>query len=549
MPLKVKPSIFIGSSSEQLEVVKEMELHLSKFAEVTCWDGIFNPGQTFLTDLSRSKDQYDFAIFIITPDDTLVSRGAEYLSTRDNVIFEMGLFIGSIGFERVYCVRDQNIKGKILSDYHGVTFISYNGNRADKNLSQALSPACTQIKKVIESIGIRNQNISDKGTHESNQNDIIGLMRVYDTYDEAEKDIINDLKTTQGPVRLFVQIASKSFGAKGNLFEILDELANQRKVEVRILHASELSNLFSRERLSSMNKDPDTILSILKYVNTSLKNIESKQESSLLRRTHSLPYFWKIYAFEHHLYVMPYFTVKDANTHSPVLVFKKQNKSMYNTFTDWFDYTWDVLAPKEMNISDIITPATPSGTALFLKWKDYHVFGIPKRDLIEESDYLRFFGIGGKKHSDESYEECAVREGNEETDNSIEKIEDSKSTYFLASIGTLEKIKIINANKTPRLILEKKNHSGYGSMSKLDDIYYLLAFDATLTKKPKASGELAALVFIKDHQLSLIKKRNDLSIGELIDQGMILEEQQGVSINRNKILVPHGTAVYLMRKI
>jgi predicted nucleotide-binding protein len=215
MPLKVKPSIFIGSSSEQLEVVKEMELHLSKFAEVTCWDGIFNPGQTFLTDLSRSKDQYDFAIFIITPDDTLVSRGAEYLSTRDNVIFEMGLFIGSIGFERVYCVRDQNIKGKILSDYHGVTFISYDGNRADKNLSQALSPACTQIKKVVENIGIRKKNIPDEETNENNQNDIVGLSKIYDTYDEAEKDIINDLQTTQGPVRLFVQIASKSFGAKG----------------------------------------------------------------------------------------------------------------------------------------------------------------------------------------------------------------------------------------------------------------------------------------------------------------------------------------------
>lgn len=526
-----------------------MEVHLSRFAEVTCWDGIFNPGQPFLADLSNNKDKYDFAIFIITPDDTLVSRGTEYLSTRDNVIFEMGLFIGSIGFDRVYCVKDQNKKGKILSDYHGVTFLTYDGNRADKDLSKALSPTCTQIKKVVERKGVRNQNISSSEIIENGQNDIVGLHKIYSTYDEAEKDIINDLKTTQGPVRLFFQIASSSVGAKGNLFEILDELANQRKVEVRILHASESSNLFSRERLLSINKDPDTILSTLKYVNTSLKNIESKQGSSLLRRTHRFPYFWRMYAFEHRLYIMPYFTIKDASTHSPVLVFSKQDKSMYNTFTDWFDHTWDVLAPKEMNISDIITPATPSGTALFLKWKDYHVFGIPKRDLIEESDYLRFFGIGGKKHSDESYEECAMREGNEETDNSIEEVKDSKSTYFLTSIGTLEKIKIINANKTPRLILEKKNHSGYGSMSKLDDIYYLLAFDATLMKKPKASGELAALVFMKDHQLSLIKQRNDLSIGELIEQGMILEEQEGVNINRNKILVPHGTAVYLMRKV
>jgi hypothetical protein len=41
----------------------------------------------------------------------------------------------------------------------------------------------------------------------------------------------------------------------------------------------------------------------------------------------------------------------------------------------------------------------------------------------------------------------------------------------------------------------------------------------------------------------------DLSIGELIEQGMILEEQDGIQIDRSKILVPHGTAVYLMRKV
>jgi hypothetical protein len=139
--------------------------------------------------------------------------------------------------------------------------------------------------------------------------------------------------------------------------------------------------------------------------------------------------------------------------------------------------------------------------------------------------------------------------GNEETDNAIKEIKDSAQTHFLRSIGTLERIKIINENKKPRLILEKKNHSGYGSMNKLDDIYYLLAFDATLLKRPKASSELAALVFINDRQLSLIKRRNDLSIGELIEQGMILEEQDGIQIDRSKILVPHGTAVYLMRKV
>jgi Predicted nucleotide-binding protein containing TIR-like domain len=546
----MNPSIFIGSSSEQIDVAKAIELHLSSFAEVTVWNNTFKPGNPFLVDLLKSKDRYDFAIFVITPDDISESRGIEYSVTRDNIIFEMGLFIGSIGSDRVYCVCDKQKKTKIPSDYSGVTYLMYDSNRSDKSLRNALSPTCTTIEEAVNKLGTRSENTSStKSSRSHDSNDAIGLERIYNTYDEAEADIINEFKTTQGPVRLFFQIASRNVGTKGSFFDILDELANQRKVEVRILHASETSNLFSRERLLSINKDPDTIISTLKYVKNSLNNIESKQGTSLLRRSHSFPYLWKLYAFEHRLYIMPYFTIKDANSHSPVLVFSKQNKSMYNTFIDWFDYSWDELAPKTVNISDIITPVTPSGTALFLKWEDYHVFGIPKRDLIESSDYLRFFGIGGKKQSDESYQECALREGNEETNNAIKEIKDSAQTHFLRSIGTLERIKIINENKKPRLILEKKNHSGYGSMNKLDDIYYLLAFDATLHKRPKASSELAALVFIKDQQLSLIKRRNDLSIGELIENGMILEEQDGIQIDRSKILVPHGTAVYLMRKV
>jgi predicted nucleotide-binding protein len=73
----MNPSIFIGSSSEQIDVAKAIELHLSSFAEVTVWSNTFQPGNPFLVDLLKSKDQYDFAIFIITPDDILESRGVE----------------------------------------------------------------------------------------------------------------------------------------------------------------------------------------------------------------------------------------------------------------------------------------------------------------------------------------------------------------------------------------------------------------------------------------------------------------------------------------
>ena len=74
-------------------------------------------------------------------------------------------------------------------------------------------------------------------------------------------------------------------------------------------------------------------------------------------------------------------------------------------------------------------------------------------------------------------------------------------------------------------------------------------YDAEISKKPIASGEIAALVFLKDNHLSLIKRRSDITIAELIENGAKIEEQNDINIDRNKVLVPHGTAVYIMRQI
>ena len=46
----------------------------------------------------------DFAAFIISPDDTVISRDAENLAPRDNVIFELGLFMGVLNRQRVFLI-------------------------------------------------------------------------------------------------------------------------------------------------------------------------------------------------------------------------------------------------------------------------------------------------------------------------------------------------------------------------------------------------------------------------------------------------------------
>lgn len=545
----MKPKIFIGSSTEQSEVAEFIYSILHGFGEVRYWKTIFKSGRPFLSDLIAESQSCDFAIFVFNPDDTGVVRGAEFNLVRDNVIFEAGLFIGSIGSERTFVVSAKGTHPKIMSDYHGVTYSIYDPSVG--SLYDSVYAMCIELKKRMVDLKLLKENTGniEEKAKSGMYNEMLGLEKVYESYDVAEKDILNDLKTSPGPIRLFLQIATKNLAVKGSLYDILRDLSS-KDIEIRILHTDENSPLFAKDRLISIGKDPEEVLSNIASVNSKLKNLANKEGSSIRHRIHHLPFIWRLYAFDYKLYLMPYYSGKEATANSPVLLFTKSESSMYNTFIDWFDSQWEQRAPKRIKLTDLITPATPSGAALFLKWNDeYHVFGIPKRDL-DETNHLRFYGIGGKKSNpDESWEECAIREGMEETSGAIDKLVSSSQTELLRSNNVIEQIEIVESNINPCFIYEKRKHTGYGSMYKSDDHYYLVGYHATLSRKPIPSREIGALLFLTDANLRTIKNNINVPLGQIVMQGGMIVEQEGITIDRNKVLVPHGTALYVLRQL
>jgi predicted nucleotide-binding protein len=101
------PSAFIGSSTEGLDVAREVELQLQGDAITTIWkDGVFGLGSGTLESLMKVLEQFDFAVMILSPDDLIESRSQSYASPRDNVLFELGLFMGKIGRSRVFIVHE-----------------------------------------------------------------------------------------------------------------------------------------------------------------------------------------------------------------------------------------------------------------------------------------------------------------------------------------------------------------------------------------------------------------------------------------------------------
>ena len=129
----IKKRLFIGSSSEEKGLAEKAKALLDKDFDVTIWNekvwdySIFKINQNFLSDLLKATLQFDFGILLGTKDDKVVSRGIEYLSPRDNVLFELGLFTGRLGVSRCAFLIDEEIK--LLSDFGGLSLAMFeNGN-------------------------------------------------------------------------------------------------------------------------------------------------------------------------------------------------------------------------------------------------------------------------------------------------------------------------------------------------------------------------------------------------------------------------------------
>jgi hypothetical protein len=168
-----RPSVFIGSSSEGLPITKAIQLNLDRACEVVPWSqGIFGLGGGTLETLVDKAGEFDFAILVVTPDDMIESRGHVQQSPRDNVLLELGIFIGVIGRKRTMVVFDRIADVKLPSDLAGVTLADYQLHSSG-NLEASLGAACTRIETTIKELGLRERLRVDFNIDQNTQFQVI----------------------------------------------------------------------------------------------------------------------------------------------------------------------------------------------------------------------------------------------------------------------------------------------------------------------------------------------------------------------------------------
>jgi hypothetical protein len=146
------PRLFVGSSTEGLGIAYAIQENLEFDAETTVWtQGIFKPTRNTLAELIAGMRAMDFVAFVFSPDDLLSLRGEAVRAVRDNVIFELGLFIGHLGPERCFFVQPRGLHDLHLpTDLLGLAPLTFNPLRSDDNLVAALGTACNQIRAAMQ---------------------------------------------------------------------------------------------------------------------------------------------------------------------------------------------------------------------------------------------------------------------------------------------------------------------------------------------------------------------------------------------------------------
>lgn len=146
-----KPVVFIGSSSEGLLTAKKLKKML-KGADVHLWNSdVFKASESTLTSLINESKRCDFAILLLTADDKTILRHKQSSSPRDNMVFELGLFMGEIGTDRTYLVTPQE-KMHLPTDLDGITRKIIHENTAGRSL---LKGVADQINCDIQTKGSR----------------------------------------------------------------------------------------------------------------------------------------------------------------------------------------------------------------------------------------------------------------------------------------------------------------------------------------------------------------------------------------------------------
>ena len=155
-PVNSRAVLFLACSAESIPLADSIRAEFKcDPIEVTMWtEGVFAPSAFPIESLEQVLPTVDFAALVLSPDDTVFSRGAMTDAPRDNIVFELGLFMGALGHSRTFLIYPRDVEVKIPTDLAGITPLTYS-LEPEGDASNPMAALCRQMRTSILGAGPR----------------------------------------------------------------------------------------------------------------------------------------------------------------------------------------------------------------------------------------------------------------------------------------------------------------------------------------------------------------------------------------------------------
>lgn len=154
-----RPTIFLASAAESIPVVTAIQGGLQRFASVIPWQHSFAASALTIPSIDGNLSKCDFGVFVVDPIDLTMSRDKELAIARDNVIFELGMFVGRLGLERSFIVKRRGDNLHLPSDLNGVNVVERDPDTTN-GLPASVATACAELTDAMIKLGYSAQGLA-----------------------------------------------------------------------------------------------------------------------------------------------------------------------------------------------------------------------------------------------------------------------------------------------------------------------------------------------------------------------------------------------------
>ena len=215
----MRPSVFIGSSGEALKYARVVEESLTNRCKVTVWEkqGAYPPSKFTLESLLSFTEQFDYGVFVMAADDFVKMRGEKSRASRDNVIFEAGLFLGALGRANCFLLVSEAKNFRLPSDLKGLTYIPFAQKPSQKfrwkQLSKLMEKPCSQLRECCR------------------ESDSWGLSGKWkQTWHVENSDNFPPKNSSEADVAIFGSRLRATFKVKGKRYQLIARINEKRMI-------------------------------------------------------------------------------------------------------------------------------------------------------------------------------------------------------------------------------------------------------------------------------------------------------------------------------